>query len=134
MSKEARYKAALRDLEPNTRTAILYLEALIREKHWEALAATPRTKPLDTSRIIVRLDSLQKQIDGLKDRVKDLKDFRDTAAIREELVERAARHAEELFKTLNDLVKFLRDQGYFKEGELRKMRDLGFLIPGRNVK
>lgn len=128
MSRETRYKTALGNLEPDIRTAILYLESLIHDKHREALSAIPRAKPPDLSPVLVRTDSLQKQIDGLKARVKDLKDFKDSRTTTEERIEALNKRAIKFFDAVTDLLQWLRDHGYFKEGDLIRLRESGFFI------
>jgi uncharacterized coiled-coil DUF342 family protein len=119
------YKQALSSIDRNTRICLLHLENVIDERlktTLEVRTSQNESKP-DLSEIEAKLDSLQKQIDGLRVKVEKaedlvqshdkqetyLKNLADTA---QELIDEAKRYYEELYKS-----------GHFKEGDRRKIRE-----------
>lgn len=125
MVRREEYKQALSSIDRNTRICLLHLENIIDERlktTLEVRTSQNESKP-DLSEIETKLDSLQKQIDGLRVKVEKadnlvqshdkqepyLKNLADTA---QELLNEAKRYYEELYKS-----------GHFKEGIKRKIRE-----------
>ncbi len=128
MSKETRFKMALGVLDPNVRSALLYLESLVHEKHRETLSAIPQPRVTDNSAILMRLDSLQKQIDGLRPKVDAAHDLVKEHDVQEKYLKRLAKDAETI---LEDMKKYFEERyksGYYSEGTRRKIREEGLLI------
>lgn len=125
MARREEYKQALSSLDRNTRICLLHLENVIDERFKTALGvrtSQSESKP-DLSEIEAKLDSLQKQIDGLRVKVEkadDLVQFhdkqepylKDLVNTAQKLIDEAKRYYEELYKS-----------GHFKEGARRKIRE-----------
>lgn len=127
MSKETRYKMALGELEPNVRTAIRYLESLIYEKHRESLSAIPQMKPPDTLSILVSIDSLQKQIDGLRPKIEEAHSFVKKHDEDEKYLKKLAKNTEKMLEEIRQHFVELYKSGYYKEGQRRKFREIGMI-------
>lgn len=107
--------------------AILYLEGLIHEKHRSALAYKRPPIKTDLKPIETRIDSLQKQIDRLKTKVNGIKGYIDIAQKKDELISKMAKQAKVIWGEMLELIEWLKSRGYFKEGELRALREAGFM-------
>lgn len=107
--------------------AILYLEGLIHEKHRSALAYRRPPIKTDLKPIETRIDSLQKQIDGFKTKVNGIKGYTDIAQKKDELISKMAKQARDIWGEMLELIEWLKSRGYFTEGELRDLREVGFL-------
>lgn len=128
MSKETRFKAALGELDPNVRTAILYVESMVHEKHREALSAQAnKPQKVDFSKIESKLDSLQKQIDGLRPKVEISLDLVKEHDGREQYLEKLTKKADEMFDNMKKHFEELYKSGYFREGIKREIRDEGLI-------
>ena len=128
-TNRAEYKEALSAVDRNTRLCLLYLEKTTDDKFKADLTnrlRRPDPKP-DFSKIEVGLDSLQKQIDGLRVKVEESYSFVkehdgqekyliNLADKAEKMVTEAKKHFEELYKS-----------GYYKEGTRRKIREEGLI-------
>lgn len=130
MSKGTRFKMALGELDPNVRSALLYLESLVHEKHREALSAIPQTKPTDNSAILVSIDSLQKQIDGLRPKVDAAHDLVEEHDGREKYLKKLIKDAETILEEMKKYFEERYKSGYYSEGTRRKIREEGLLING----
>ncbi len=129
MSKETRYKMALGELDPNVRSALLYLESLVQEKHREALSAIPQTNQTDNSAILVRIESLQKQIDGLRLKIDESYSFVKEHDEQEKYLLNLTKLAEEMYEKMKEHFEELYKSGYYSEGTRRKIRDEGLIDP-----
>ncbi len=129
MSKETRYKMALGELDPNIRSALLYLESLVQAKHMEALSAIPQTKSLDTSSIMVSIDSLQKQIDGLRQKVDAAYDLVQSHDDKEKYLKKLAKNIELVLEEMKKQFEERYKSGYYSEGTRRKIREEGLFDP-----
>jgi len=128
MSKETRFKMVLGELDPNVRTAILYLESLVHEKHRDALSVIPQTKPTDNSAILMKIDSLQKQIDGLRPKVEAAYSFTKEYDNAEIFLKVLIKKADVVLDDVKSLFDELYASGFFKkEGTRRKIRDEGLI-------
>lgn len=127
MSKETRWKMALGELDPNFRSALLYLESLVQEKHMEALSAIPQPKPTDNSAILVKIDSLQKQIDGLRPKVEEAHDLVKEHDGREKYLKKLAKNVELVLEEMKKQFEERYKSGYYSEGTKRKMREEGLM-------
>ncbi|GAG69360.1 unnamed protein product, partial [marine sediment metagenome] len=69
MTNRSDYKEALGRLDKDTRVCIKYLERLINDKFNAVLGAQQSPPRVNLSKIESTLDSLQKQIDGLRPKI-----------------------------------------------------------------
>ncbi|MCW4048679.1 MAG: hypothetical protein NWE89_02975 [Candidatus Bathyarchaeota archaeon] len=131
MTNRHEYKEALGRLDKDTRVCIKYLERLINDK-FNATISTQQPPPrVNLSKIESTLDSLQKQVDGLRPKVDAAHSFVHEHGQQEKYLKRLARDAEKVLDGVKQHFEELYDSGYYKEGTRRKIRDEG-LIENRN--
>ncbi len=128
MTSKHEYKTALKRLDKDIRICFLYLEGLIEDRFKTALATQqPSTPKADLSKIESTLDSLQKQIDGLRPKIEAGYTLAQGHAEQEiymkmladknmKVIDEMRKHFEELYKS-----------GYYKEGVRRKIRADGLI-------
>lgn len=129
MTTRAEYKEALSAIDRNTRLCLLYLEKTIDDKFRTALATRdqhPDSKP-DLSGIEVKLDSLQKQIDGLRVKVDESYSFVKEQDEHEKYLNVLTKKAEEMFDEIKQHFEELYKSGYYREGIKRKIRKEGLI-------
>jgi len=85
------------------------------------------SKP-DLSEIETKLDSLQKQIDGLRVKVEKSEDLVQSHEKQETYLKNLADTAQELIDEANRYFKDLYDSGHYKEGTKRKFREAGLKV------
>jgi len=131
MTSKQEYKQALKGLDKNTRVCIKYLEGLTEERFKLALKAKqlqqPQAPKVDFSKIESTLDSLQKQIDGLRPKVDTAYSFTQEHGDQEKYLKKLTKDAEEVLNGMIDHFKELYDSGYYREGMKRKFRDEGLI-------
>ena len=129
MAKRAEYKEALSSIDRNTRLCLLYLEKTIDDRFKTALAAKTQKpqKPVDLSKIESMLDSLQKQIDGLKPKVDAAYDLAEDHDEQEKYLKSLTEKAEEMVEVARQHFMELYDSGYYREGMKRKIREEGLI-------
>lgn len=131
-TKRAEYKEALSAVDRNTRLCILYLEKTVDDRFKADLDARmrrPDSKP-DLSKIEVGLDSLQKQIDGLRPKVEEAHELVKEHDERETYLKKLNKKVEVLLGELRKSYEELYNSGYFSEGQRRRIREEG-LIPSK---
>ena len=122
------YKNVLNRLDKDARRCILYLEGLIEDKFKLALKVKqPQAPKVDFSKLESKDDSLQKQINGLREKI-------DVAYSHAKNHDNDIIFSKTLIKKMNgvldmvtELFQGLYDSGYFKEGKRREIRDLGLI-------
>jgi len=125
MTNRAEYKEALSAIDRNTRLCLLYLEKIIDDKFKIVLTTRkqpPDSKP-DLSKIENKLDSLQKQIDGLRVKVDESYSFIKEHDDQENYLINLAEKAEAVITEAKTLFEELYKSGYYKEGIKRKIRE-----------
>jgi len=125
MTNRAEYKEALSAIDRNTRLCLLYLEKIIDDKFKIVLTTRkqpPDSKP-DLSKIENKLDSLQKQIDGLRVKVDESYSFIKEHDDQENYLINLAEKAEEVITEAKTHFEELYKSGYYKEGIKRKIRE-----------
>lgn len=131
MTNRSEYKEALGRLDKDTRVCIKYLERLIDDKFNAAISSQQTPPRVNLSKIESTLDSLQKQIDGLRPKVDAAYGLAQEHDEQEKYLKNLTRKAEEVFDGVKQHFEELYDSGYYKEGTRRKIRDEG-LIENRN--
>ena len=127
MSRYA-YKEALGRLDKDTRICFKYIEKLINDKFNTAIAAyQPPAPRAGLSKIESRLDSLQKQIDGLRPKVDAAYDLVKEHGEDEKYMKRLAKNAEATVGEMRQYFMELYKSGYFSEGKRRKIREEGLI-------
>ena len=127
MTNRAEYKEALSALDRNIRLCLLYLEKIIDDKFKIVLTTRkPDLKP-DLSKIENKLDSLQKQIDGLRLKVDESYSFIKEHDDQENYLINLADKAEEVLTEAKTHFEELYKSGYYKEGVKRKIREEGLI-------
>lgn len=131
MTNRTRYKEALGQLDKDTRVCIKYLEGLIDEKFKLALKVkqppTPPTPKVDFSKIEATLDSLQKQIDGLKKKADAAQSLVQSHDKDEKFLKNLVKKADVVLGEVRSLFDELYASGFFKEGQRRRLRDAGLI-------
>lgn len=125
MVRREEYKQALSSIDRNTRICLLHLENVIDERlktTLEVRTSQNESKP-DLSEIETKLDSLQKQIDGLRVKVEKAEDLVQSHDTREQYLKNLADTAQELLNEAKRYYEELYKSGHFKEGIKRKIRE-----------
>lgn len=125
MARREEYKQALSSIDRNTRICLLHLENVIDERlktTLEVRTSQNESKP-DLSKIEAKLDSLQKQIDGLRVKVEKAEDLVQSHEKRETYLKNLADTAQELIEEAKQYYEALYKSGHLKEGARRKMRE-----------
>jgi len=121
------YKEALGRLDKDTRVCIKYLEKLIDDKFNAALRIRQPSPRIDLSKIESNLDSLQKQIDGLRPKVDAAYSLVQEHDDQEKYLKKLTKNAEEILDGVKQHFEDLYDSGYYSEGTRRKIRDEGLI-------
>ena len=131
MTNKAEYKEALSEVDRNIRLCLLYLEGLIEEKFKLAMKVkqppTPPTPKVDFSKIESNLDSLQKQIDGLKKKADAAQSLVQSHDKDEKFLKNLVKKADVVLGEVRSLFDELYASGFFKEGQRRRLRDAGLI-------
>lgn len=127
MTNRSKYKEALSAIDRNTRICLLYLEKTMDDKFKTLLTTRkPDSKP-DLSKIEAKLDSIQKQIDGLRPKVDAsyelAKDHDEHEKYLKTLTEKAEKLLDEMKKHFEELYK----SGYYSKETRRKIRKEGLI-------
>jgi len=131
MTNRHEYKEALGRIDKDTRVCIKYLERLVNDKFNAALGAQQPPPMVNLSKIESTLDSLQKQVDGLRPKVDAAHSFVQEHDEQEKYLKKLTKNAEEVLDGVKQHFEELYDSGYYKEGKRRKIREEG-LIENRN--
>jgi len=127
VKNRAEYKEALSAIDRNTRLCLLHLEKTMDNKFKTTLTIRkPDSKP-DLSKIEAKLDSLQKQIDGLRPKVDLAYELAKNHEGQEKYLEKLTKKAEKLFDEIKKHFEELYDSGYYREGIKRKIREEGLI-------
>lgn len=133
MTNRQDYKKALGRLDKDTRVCIKHLEKLIDDKFNAALRFQQTSPRVDLSKIESSLDSLQKQIDGLRPKVDAAYSLVQEHDDQEKYLKKFTKNAEEILEGIKQHFEDLYESGYYSEGTRRKIRDEG-LIRRKNPK
>ncbi|GAH09666.1 unnamed protein product, partial [marine sediment metagenome] len=118
---------ALGRLDKDTRVCIKYLERLINDKFNAALASQQPHPRVDLSKIESTLDSLQKQLDGLRPKIDAAHGFVQEHDEQEKYLKSLTKRAEEILDGVKQHFEDLYKSGYYSEGTRRKIRDEGLI-------
>lgn len=127
MTNRSEYKEALGRLDKDTRVCIKYLERLINDKFNAVLGAQQPAPRVDLSKIESTLDSLQKQIDGLRPKVDAAHSFVQEHDDQEKYLKKLTKNAETILGEMKQHFEDLYKSGYYSEGTRRKIRDEGLI-------
>jgi len=128
MTNRSEYKDALGRLDKDTRRCLLYLEGLMEEKFKLAMKVKqPPTPKADFSKIESQMDSLRKQIEGLRPKIEAGYKLAQEHDEQEKYLKNLTRKAEEMFDGMKEHFEDLYNSGYYREGTRRKIRDDGLL-------
>jgi len=127
MTNRSEYKEALGRLDKDTRVCIKYLERLINDKFNAVLGAQQPPPRVNLSKIESTLDSLQKQIDGLRPKVDAAHSLVQEHDEQEKYLKNLTKKAEEVFDGIKQHFEDLYKSGYYSEGTRRKIRDEGLI-------
>jgi len=127
MTNRHEYKEALGRLDKDTRVCIKYLERLINDKFNTALMTQQPPPKVNLLKIESTLDSLQKQIDGLRPKVDAAHSLVQEHDEQEKYLKNLTKKAEEVFDRVKQHFEDLYKSGYYSEGTRRKIRDEGLI-------
>ncbi len=127
MTNGSEYKEALGRLDKDTRVCIKYLERLINDKFNAALVIQQPSPRVNLSKIESSLDSLQKQIDGLRPKVDAANSLVQDHDEQEKYLKNMTKKAEEILEGVKQHFEELYDSGYYSEGTRRKIRGEGLI-------
>lgn len=131
MTTKAEYKESLKGLDRNIRVCIKYLEGLLDEKFKLALKVKqlkqPQAPKVDLSRLESKLDSLQKQINGLRKKMDSVHTHVQEHDKSELSIKLLIKKAEQVLTEINGQFEELYHSGYYSEGTKRKIRDAGLI-------
>ena len=122
------YKNVLSSLDKNIRRCVLYLERRIDDRFKVALKIKqPQTPKVDFSKLESNDDSLQKQINGLREKIdvaySHAKNYDDDLIFSKTLIKKM----EDVLDQITGQLQQKYDSGYFQEGKRRKIRDMGLI-------
>ena len=127
MTTSSKYKEALGRLDKDIRVCIKYLENLINDKFNATLRSQQPAPRVNLSKIESSLDSLQKQIDGLRPKIDASYSFVQEHDEHEKNLNTLTEKAEKMFDVIKDHFEELYKSGYYSEGTRRKIREEGLL-------
>ncbi|GAH94565.1 unnamed protein product [marine sediment metagenome] len=127
VTNRAEYKEALSAIDRNTRICLLHLEKTIDDKFKTVLTTRrPDSKP-DLSSIEAKLDSLQKQIDGLRPKLDAAYELVKNHDEREKYLEKLVKKADEMLEGMKEHFEELYKSGYYTKEQKRKIRKEGLI-------
>ncbi|GAH20653.1 unnamed protein product [marine sediment metagenome] len=127
VTNRAEYKEALSAIDRNTRICLLHLEKTIDDKFKTVLTTRrPDSKP-DLSSIEAKLDSLQKQIDGLRPKLDVAYELAKDHDEREKYLEKLVKKADEMLEGMKEHFEELYKSGYYTKEQKRKIRKEGLI-------
>ncbi|GAH55445.1 unnamed protein product [marine sediment metagenome] len=127
VTNRAEYKEALSAIDRNTRICLLHLEKTIDDKFKTVLTTRrPDSKP-DLSSIEAKLDSLQKQIDGLRPKADAAYELVKKHDEREKYLEKLVKKADEMLEGMKEHFEELYKSGYYTKEQKRKIRKEGLI-------
>ena len=128
MTDRAIFKNQLSQVDRHTRICLLYLEDTMNQKFSLALKVKqPKIPKVDFSKLESQLDSLQKQINGLRVKVDFAHAFANEYDDAETFLKELVAKADQILDENKLFFKRLYKSGFFKEGQKRKIRDQGLL-------
>ncbi len=128
MTSRYDYKDSLSRLDKDTRICFKYLEKLINDKFNAALRAQQPPAPMvNLSKIESQLDSLQKQINGLRPKIEAGYTLAQEHDGREKYLKKLVKNVEVVLDDMKEHFEELYESGYYSEGQRRKIREEGLL-------
>lgn len=129
MTDKTEYKQELSKLDRSTRLCLLYLEKTMDERFKLALQVKkPKIPKVDFSKIESKLDSLQKQIEGLRVKVNYNHAFTQEYDNAEIFLKSFVKEANEVLDEVTKIYQALYKSKYFKkEGIRRQIREMGLI-------
>lgn len=128
MTSRAAFKRELKKIDRSTRLCLLYLENTIDEKFKLALKVkTPVIPKVDFSLLEPQFDSLQKQINGLRQKVDIAQKHILIHDESEKAIKILVSRADQVLDQVQKQFKEIYDSGYYSEGMKRKIRDAGLI-------
>jgi len=132
VTNRSEYKENLSRLDKDIRRCLLYLEGLIEERFQLVLnAKQPPAPKVDFSKFESKVDSLQKQIDGLRPKVDAAYSLVQEHDEHEKYLKNLTKKAEELFDGLKQHFEELYNSGYYSKVKRRKILDEGLRLHKR---
>ena len=128
MTSRYAYKEALGRLDKDVRICFKYLEKIINDKFNAAIAAyQPPAPRFGLSKIESQLDSLQKQIDGLRPKIDVGYMLAQEHDGREKYLKKLTKNVENILEEMKKYFDERYKSGYYSEGIRRKIREEGLL-------
>ncbi len=127
MTNRHEYKEALGRLDRDTRVCIKYLERLINDKFNAVLGVQQPAPRVNLSKIESTLDSLQKQVDGLRPKVDAAHSFVQVHDEQEKYLKSLTKRNEEAFDELKQLFEEMHNKGVFRFSYSGKIREEGLI-------
>jgi len=127
VTNRSEYKEALGRLDRDIRVCIKYLERLINDKFNAAISIQQPPPRVNLSKIESTLDSLQKQVDGLRPKVDAAHSLVQEHDDQEKYLKNMTKKAEEILDGVKQHFEELYKSGYYSEGTRRKIRDEGLI-------
>jgi len=128
MTSRYGYKEALGRLDKDTRICFKYLEKLINDKFNAAIAAyQPPAPRFGLSKIESQLDSLQKQLDGLRPKIEAGYTLAQEHDGREKYLKKLTKNVENILEEMKKYFDERYKSGHYSEGIRRKIREEGLL-------
>jgi len=128
MTSRYEYKEALGRLDKDIRICFKYLEKLINDKFNAAITAyQPPTPRFGLSKIESQLDSLQKQLDGLRPKIEAGYNLAQEHDGQEKYLKKLTKNVENILEEMKKYFEERYKSGYYSEGIRRKIREEGLL-------
>lgn len=128
MTSRYGYKEALGRLDKDTRICFKYIEKLINDKFNAAIAAyQPPAPKFGLSKTESQLDSLQKQIDGLRPKIEAGYTLAQEHDGQEKYLKKLVKNAETIMEEMKKYFEERYKSGHYSEGTRRKMREDGLI-------
>jgi len=122
------YKEALGRLDKDARICFKYLEKLINDKFNAAVAAyQPPAPRFGLSKIESQMDSLQKQLDGLRPKINVGYMLAQEHDEREKYLKKLTKNVENILEEMKKYFEERYKTGHYSEGTRRKMREDGLI-------
>lgn len=128
MTNRHEFKEALGKLDKSTRVCILYLEKLIIDRSNMIIGAQQTSAPkVNLKKFESKMDSLQKQIDGLRPKIEAGYQLSRDHDEQEKYLLELGKKIEIVLNEYQAHFKNLYKSGYYKEGTRRKIREEGLI-------
>ena len=128
MTSRKEYQASLRSLDRDIQICISYLEETLNDRFKTTLVAQEhKPQKVDLSKIGSKMDSLQKQIDGLRPKVDAAYSFVQEHDDQEKYLKSLTKRIEEALDEVKQLFKEMYDKGVFRFTYSGKIQEEGLI-------